>query len=204
MLRKKSIISMVAALFLAAGFMAGCSDDDDNNGGNNITGGGEKNGKTVAQLIKDDDDLTIFSEAVERAGLMGRLQNKDQTTTVFAPTNEAFALFANRISEEEFEELMNDSAKLRDLLLYHMAYGRLELNNIENRNSIETLLNGKQITVDKVAAAPEEDDDDEAPAEVVRLNYSPARIVESDINAENGVIQKINRVLEIPENGNGE
>ncbi|MDR2728863.1 MAG: fasciclin domain-containing protein [Chitinispirillales bacterium] len=200
MLRRKSNILM-AALFVTAGFIAGCSDNDDNNGNGGVTGNVDNNGQTLAQIIQDDDDLSIFKDAVERAGLMEQLQNNGQYT-VFAPTNEAFNL--RYPSEEQLDALMDDSAALRDLLLYHMKYGRTESNALVGSSPIETRLPGTVIIADYVPGTQEEGEEDEEPAQDIRLNYSPARIVEPDINAKNGVIQKINRVLEIREGTSAE
>jgi len=195
MLRKKSI-ALIAALFITAGMVVSCSDDDDKK--NNNIGGIEEKGPTLAQVISEDSDLSTLAGALEIAGLTEQLQNNGPYT-VFAPTNAAFDL----LSQERREELFGDSAKLRDFLLYHMTNSRLPAANIENmantNTPITTRLNGQTIATSKVANNGEEGEEgEENGLENVRLNYT-AKIVEPDINARNGLVHKIDRVLRMPE-----
>jgi len=198
MLRKKSIISMLAALFLTAGFMAGCSDDDDNNG-NPIAGGGvDKTGKTVAQVIKEDSDLSIFAEAVERAGLMDMLNNKDQKWTVFAPTNDAFN--AKYPTEEALEEFLDNQAAVDSLVRYHIVpYREILAANLENESPMSTLLPSTEIRAENVITteAGEGEEGEEIETTVVKLNYGQAIVIEPNTKANNGVIHEIDRVLNI-------
>jgi uncharacterized surface protein with fasciclin (FAS1) repeats len=198
MLRKKSIISMMAALFLTAGFMTGCGNDNDDNG--NITGG--NNGKTVMQAIQDDADLSIFAEAVERAGLTDMLNNKDQSWTVFAPTNDAF--HAKYPTEEALEAFLNDSAEA--VVRYHIVpYRTILAKDLAAASPMNTFLNGTEIraanktngSTPEVGEEGEEDEEGEEVAPVVELNYGQATIIEPDMLAQNGVIHEIDHVLNI-------
>jgi len=199
MLRRKSIISMAAALFLTVGFMVGCSDDDNN--GNPVTGGGvDKNGKTIAQVIKEDNDLSIFAEAVERAGLMNTLNNKDQKFTVFAPTDSAF--HAKYPTEEALEAFLNDSAEA--IVRYHIVpYREIEANKLAGESPLSTYLANTEIRAADVPVTPEVGEDDEEGEEgenqktVVVLNYGQATIIEPNTKTDNGIIHEIDRVLNI-------
>jgi len=200
MLRRKSIISMVAALFLTAGFMAGCSDNDDNNG-NPVTGGGvDKSGKTIAQVIQEDSDLSIFAEAVEKAGLMDQLNNKDQKFTVFAPTNEAFNI--KYPTEEALEAFLNDSAEA--VVRYHIIpYREIEADKLAGESPLSTYLANTEIRAADVPVNAEVGEDDEEGEEAnnqttaVVLNYGQATIIEPNTKADNGIIHEIDRVLNI-------
>jgi len=201
MLRKKSIMSMVAALFLTAGFMVGCSDNDKNNN-NPVTGGVDKSGKTVAQVIKDDNDLSIFAEAVERAGLMEQLNNKDQKWTVFAPTDSAFR--AKYQTEEALETFLNDSAEA--IVRYHIIpYREIKAQDLASQSPMSTYLANTEIRAanETNVSTPEagEEDEDEGEnselAPVVILNYGQAAVIEPNITADNGVIHEIDGVLNI-------
>lgn len=202
MLRRKSNILM-AALFLTAGFIAGCSDDDDNSGNNNIAGntGGNNGGnsQTIAQIIQSDDDLSIFKDAVERAGLMDQLNSNAHNYTVLAPTNEAFR--SKYPTDEALDEFLNDSAEA--VARYHIVpYSEIRANELANRSPMFPLLDHTEIVAQAVPQETEEDDEgEEQQPEKVRFNYesesNATEIVEPNIQASNGLIQKINKVLNI-------
>ncbi len=111
---------------------------------------------------------------VKQAGLAGALQGKGPFT-VFAPTDAAFA----KVPKATLLALAKDKAKLRAVLLYHVAKGKLTAAKVIKLRSIETL-NGQSLKV--------------------RVNHGTvtvggARVIKADIGASNGVIHVINRVL---------
>jgi len=111
---------------------------------------------------------------VEEAGLAETLATGGDFT-VFAPTDAAFA----KVPKKTLAALAADPAKLRAVLLYHVAEGKLRANRVMKRSSIKTL-NGASVTV-KVTRG------------VVKVNS--ARVVQANVDASNGVIHAINRVL---------
>jgi uncharacterized surface protein with fasciclin (FAS1) repeats len=111
---------------------------------------------------------------VKQAGLAGALQGKGPFT-VFAPTDAAFA----KVPKATLQALAKDKAKLRAVLLYHVAKGKLTAAKVVKLHSIKTL-NGQSLKV--------------------RVNHGTvtiggARVVKADIGASNGVIHVINQVL---------
>src|SRR5687768_1201133 len=78
---------------------------------------------------------------VQRAGLAETLSG-DGRYTVFAPTDKAFA----KVPKRTLNALLADRAKLRAVLLYHVAEGRLTANRVVKRSSIKTL-NGARVDV---------------------------------------------------------
>lgn len=95
--------------------------------------------------------------------------------TVFAPTDAAFA----KVPKKTLAALEANPAKLKAVLLYHVVKGELRANRIMKRSSIKTL-NGASVTV-KVTRG------------VVKI--ANARVVQANVEASNGVIHAINRVL---------
>jgi uncharacterized surface protein with fasciclin (FAS1) repeats len=95
--------------------------------------------------------------------------------TVFAPTDAAFA----RVPKATLDALAADPAKLRAVLLYHVAQGRLTASKVVKRRSIKTL-NGQRLRV-RVRGR--------------RVTVGGARVTSADVRASNGVIHVINRVL---------
>jgi uncharacterized surface protein with fasciclin (FAS1) repeats len=108
------------------------------------------------------------------AGLAETLAS-DGNFTVFAPTDAAFA----KVPKKTIAALEADPAKLKAVLLYHVVKGKLRANRVMKRSSIETL-NGASVTV-KVTRG------------VVKIDN--ARVVQANVEASNGVIHAINRVL---------
>jgi len=111
---------------------------------------------------------------VEEAGLAETLATGGNFT-VFAPTDAAFA----KVPKKTLAALAANPAKLKAVLLYHVVKGELRANRVMKRTSIETL-NGASVTV-KVTRG------------VVKIDN--ARVVQANVEASNGVIHAINRVL---------
>ena len=111
---------------------------------------------------------------VQQAGLAGTLSTGGPYT-VFAPTDAAFA----KVPKKTLSALAADPAKLKAVLLYHVAKGKLTAAQVSRRSSITTL-EGATVRI-KVAGR------------TVKVNN--ARVVKPDVAASNGVIHAINRVL---------
>ena len=117
--------------------------------------------KTLASLLK-------------QAGLAKTLKGKGPYT-VFAPTDAAFA----KVPKATLDALAKDKAKLRSVLLYHVAKGKLTAAKVVKRRSIKTL-NGQRVRV-RVRGG--------------KVCVGGARVVTPDVRASNGVIHVINKVL---------
>jgi len=111
---------------------------------------------------------------VQEAGLAETLATGGNFT-VFAPTDAAFA----KVPKKTLAALEANPAKLKAVLLYHVVKGELRANRIMKRSSIETL-NGASVTVKVTRGVVKIDD---------------ARVVQANVEATNGVIHAINRVL---------
>jgi uncharacterized surface protein with fasciclin (FAS1) repeats len=109
-----------------------------------------------------------------KAGLADTLANGGPYT-VFAPTDAAFA----KVPKKTLAALGRNPERLKAVLLYHVASGKLRANRVVKRRSIETL-NGASVRI-KVRKR------------TVKVNN--ARVVKANIGASNGVIHVINRVL---------
>ena len=74
----------------------------------------------IVQTAAAAGQFNTLVKLVKRAGLAGTLQGKGPFT-VFAPTDAAFA----KVPKSTLAALAQDSAKLRAVLLYHVAKGKL-------------------------------------------------------------------------------
>jgi len=111
---------------------------------------------------------------VKQAGLAGTLQSKGPFT-VFAPTDAAFA----KVPKATLAALGKNRAKLRAVLLYHVAAGRVTAAKVVRLHSVKTL-NGQAVKV-RVSQG--------------KVTIGGARVVATDIGASNGVIHVIDKVL---------
>jgi uncharacterized surface protein with fasciclin (FAS1) repeats len=128
----------------------------------------------IVQTAVAAGQFKTLVKLVKQAGLAGTLQGKGPFT-VFAPTDAAFA----KVPKATLQALAKDKAKLRAVLLYHVATGKLTAAKVLKLRSIKTL-NGQSLKV--------------------RVNHGTvtvggARIVKANIGASNGVIHVINQVL---------
>jgi uncharacterized surface protein with fasciclin (FAS1) repeats len=128
----------------------------------------------VVQTAVAAGQFKTLVKLVKQAGLAGTLQGKGPFS-VFAPTDAAFA----KVPKATLKALAKDKAKLRAVLLYHVAKGKLTAAKVVKLRSIKTL-NGQSLKV--------------------RVNHGTvtiggARVIKADIGASNGVIHVINKVL---------
>ena len=101
-------------------------------------------------------------------------------STVFAPTDEAF----DNLPDDLVGCLLNDIPVLTDILLYHVAEGKVLASQLSDGQEISTLLDGGEVTVDIRS------DGD------VLIN--DAMVLTTDVKASNGVVHVINQVLVPP------
>jgi uncharacterized surface protein with fasciclin (FAS1) repeats len=119
-------------------------------------------------------NFTTLVSLVKQAGLAETLSGKGPYT-VFAPTDAAF----KKVPKKTLQALGKDKAKLKAVLLYHVAEGRLAAKRVVKRSSIKTL-NGKRVRVS-------------VRGRNVFANQS--KVVTADVRASNGIIHVVNRVL---------
>ncbi len=112
-------------------------------------------------------------KAVQAAGLVETLTGKGPYT-VFAPTDEAF----DHLPAGTIEKLLNDIPQLRAVLTYHVVPGKLMANDVVKQRSLKTA-QGQSITLDI--------------SHGVRVNN--ASVIKTDVEADNGVIHVIDRVI---------
>lgn len=100
-------------------------------------------------------------------------------STVFAPTDEAF----DNLPDDLVGCLLNDIPVLTDILLYHVAEGKVLASQLSDGQEIATLLDGAEVTVD-------------IRSDGVLIN--DAMVLATDVEASNGVVHVINQVLVPP------
>src|SRR5215203_1938925 len=130
--------------------------------------------KDIVETAVDAGKFDTLASLLKKAGLVKTLKGKGPYT-VFAPTDAAFA----KVPQATLDELGQDKAKLRSVLLYHVAGRKLTAAKIVKRRSVKTL-NGQRVRI-------------RVRGESVRVGG--ARVTTADVGASNGVIHVINKVL---------
>lgn len=116
--------------------------------------------------------------AVQAAGLVDTLKGEGPFT-VFAPTDEAFA----KLPKGTVDALLADIPKLTSILTYHVANGAIKAADVVAHKNMTTL-QGQDLKIDAARWHLHK---------TVKVN--DADIVKADIEADNGVIHVIDKVL---------
>jgi uncharacterized surface protein with fasciclin (FAS1) repeats len=130
--------------------------------------------KNIVETAVAAGQFKTLTSLLEQAGLVNTLSGK-RSFTVFAPTDAAFA----KVPKATLDQLANDKAKLRSVLLYHVTTGKLTASKVVKRKSIKTL-NGARVPV-RVTGG--------------KVFVGGARVTTPDVLASNGVIHVIDKVL---------
>ena len=146
--------------------------------------------KTIAEIAAEAGIFNTLLAAAGIAGLDEALADPDfGPVTVFAPTDTAFAALEAALGEEAWAALLADPDALRDVLLYHLLDGEVYAADVlalvaDGPATVPTLLDGESIEI-------------ELTGDGVVIN-GVALVIETDIEACNGVIHVIDAVLVPP------
>jgi uncharacterized surface protein with fasciclin (FAS1) repeats len=130
--------------------------------------------KNIVETAADAGRFDTLVSLLRSAGLAKTLA-RNGPFTVFAPTDAAFA----RVPESTLRSLGTDRAALRRVLLYHVLAGRYRKARLAGAGSVKTLA-GPRLRVRRRGPG---------------LRVQGIRVRRADVDASNGVIHVINRVL---------
>jgi uncharacterized surface protein with fasciclin (FAS1) repeats len=130
--------------------------------------------KNIVQTAQAAGTFKTLTKLVTKAGLAGTLSSSGPYT-VFAPTDAAF----RKVPKSTLSSLAKHPAKLRAVLLYHVVAGRVPSSEVVMLKSAKTL-NGKSVRIHTAGG---------------KVFLNNAKVTKADINASNGVIHVVNRVL---------
>lgn len=137
---------------------------------------GNKEAKDIVAIAAADSQFSTLVAAVQAAGLVETLQG-DGPFTVFAPTNDAFAA----LPEGTVENLLKpeNKAALQAVLTYHVLADKVPSSAIAGKQLSVATVQGEQVAID-------------ASSGVV---VGGANVVVADIEAKNGIIHVIDKVI---------
>ncbi len=174
---KKSFLYFSAVIISASTMLMSCTKDEDTTP---TPGNNNPPAQSIAAIAQADTAFSFLVTALSRAELVATL-NGSGTFTVFAPTNAAFR--SSGISLEAINSL--PVADLTRILLYHVLGAKVEAAQVTT-GYVNTLAAGPVTNTNLSAYV--------STASGVRINNA-ASVVRADIQATNGVIHVIDRVL---------
>mgnify|MGYP006290338619 CR=1 FL=1 len=132
--------------------------------------------QTIVDIAMDDDDLSMLVKAVKAADLVDTLKGTGPFT-VFAPTDGAF----NRLPKSQREDLFKSEHKnrLQNILQHHVVKGKRMAKDVQGQSSLSPMAGGS-LRVQKKGKD---------------VKIGEATIRQADVEAKNGVIHVIDRVL---------
>jgi uncharacterized surface protein with fasciclin (FAS1) repeats len=128
---------------------------------------------TIVDIAVQSGSFNTLVQAVQAAGLVETLSGQGPFT-VFAPTDEAFA----QIPQDTLQAVLANKEQLTAILTYHVAPGKLMAADVVRSNQIPTV-QGQSITVNTEGG----------------VKVDNANVVQTDIEADNGVIHVIDKVI---------
>jgi uncharacterized surface protein with fasciclin (FAS1) repeats len=165
-----------------------CSDDDNNTPAQ----------QTIAGIANSNPELSTLVTALNRTGLTATLNGSGQYT-VFAPTNAAFTTFFASISTPTNVVTVNnvDVNVLKAILLNHVIGSEIKSTAIPAATYASTLS-----PINATTNAPTISMFVQKAGATVTLNggvdSKGAVVTTADVDASNGVIHIVNRVIQIP------
>ena len=127
----------------------------------------------IVETAREAGKFQTLLTAVDAAGL-GETLADGGPFTVFAPTDDAFAA----LPQETVQGLLADPPALARVLTYHVVPGRITSAEISRHNEPKTV-EGSALTI----------------AANGGVTVNDATVIQADIEADNGVIHVIDRVL---------
>ena len=178
---KLSHIAVIAALAVASlGVVACGSSDSETTASTAATTTATTSDETIAAVASGNADLSTLVAALTAGDLVTTLEGTGPYT-VFAPTNAAFSDIHSTV-----DTLLEPGNKtdLQQVLTYHVVPGTYTAADLKDGQKLKTV-EGQDLTVSVKDG-------------VVKVN--DATVEAADVNASNGVVHVINKVLVPPAN----
>ncbi|MFD2166869.1 fasciclin domain-containing protein [Thalassotalea euphylliae] len=167
---------MIITAFASVMFLQAC-DDDSSSPTVTVVEPEPVTTTTIVDAAVANGSFTTLVTALEATGLDETLADESATFTVFAPTDDAFAL----LGEDTINGLLADTDTLSDILTYHVISGAVDSTAaVASAGQTVDMVNG-----DKLALSLSGDS----------LLVNTATVTATDIQTDNGIIHVIDAVL---------
>merc|ERR1712083_50383 len=134
---------------------------------------------SIAEIATADSRFSTLLAAVKAAGLAETLSGAG-SFTVFAPTNDAFAM----VPKETLDFLLANPDDLKAVLLRHVLPTKVPSSNINNGRSSVVTVGGESITVNRANGKIS-----------VTSSAGEANVIIPDVEATNGIIHAVDTVF---------
>jgi uncharacterized surface protein with fasciclin (FAS1) repeats len=177
---KVSQIVVIAALAVASLGVVACGSSDSETTASTTATTTATSDETIAAVASGNADLSTLVAALTAGDLVTTLEGTGPYT-VFAPTNAAFSDIQSTV-----DTLLEPGNKtdLQQVLTYHVVPGTYTAADLKDGQKLKTV-EGQDLTVSVKDG-------------VVKVN--DATVEAADVNASNGVVHVINKVLVPPAN----
>ena len=166
---------VISFLFVAVISLQGCGGSS--SGYHEPTPEPEPEPMSIVDVAVANGSFTTLVAALEATGLDVTLSDMDSSFTVFAPTDDAFAL----LGDETIAALLDDTDTLTDILTYHVIGAEIDSSAaISSAGSTVEMVNG-----DSTGLSLDGDN----------LLVNTVTVTTVDVEADNGVIHVIDAVL---------
>ena len=132
----------------------------------------------IVDTAMSSDMFKTLVTAIKAAGLVDALKAPGPFT-VFAPTDEAF----EKLPKGALDMLLKDTAKLKDVLMFHVAEGKMMAADLSKHEYLQAL-NGRELKIDAKTWHLHRN-----------MKVNGANIIKPDIMVDNGVCHAIDAVL---------
>jgi uncharacterized surface protein with fasciclin (FAS1) repeats len=180
----KNLIKKMSLACIALAMLS-CSDDDNNT----------PQQQTIAEIAAGNPEFSTLVTALNRTGLTATLDGTAQFT-VFAPTNAAFQTFFTSLGSGVTVDNVNADV-LKAILLNHVVANEIKSTDIPAATYVSTLS-----PINSTANAPTISMFVQKSGATVTINggvdSKGAVVSTADVDASNGVIHIVNRVIQIP------
>ncbi|WP_294285732.1 fasciclin domain-containing protein [uncultured Chryseobacterium sp.] len=167
---------------LFSGVVMMCMTSCDDNGTEDMM----MTNKTTYELVASDSNLTSLKSAIDKAGLSATL-NQSGTFTLFAPTNAAFSTFLQANGYASLNDV--PAAMLKTLLMNHVLGSEMKASAIAT-GYVSTMAMGSASSTKNISMFINT-------SSGVKIN-GMSNVVQTDIDANNGVIHKVDAVIALP------
>jgi uncharacterized surface protein with fasciclin (FAS1) repeats len=128
----------------------------------------------LLETVSKSDDFTVLLKAIKAAELEDTL-NGEGSMTIVAPTDDAFA----KLTAESRDALFENIPKLKRVVLYHVFLGDVRAEDLAEIDEAPTV-EGSIVAIKRSAG---------------ETHINDARVTQTDLIVDNGVIHKIDTVL---------
>ncbi len=139
---------------------------------------------SVLEFIKNENDFSLFYDALSRTGYKNEIAG-DGPYTIFVPDNQAFQNFLDVNNWDSLDDISPSVLAL--VVQFHISNSEVTIGNLTVGTFVTSIFNNKELFINM----------DNTDAPFVVLGLTQANIIESDLIQTNGIIHRIDGVLSL-------